>query len=126
MGGGALRCETQDVNITVCKINNPNNMTSNNDNNNLDAAALNNDNDNNGGEDIIDHDRLRSISNYYFESMVGLPEHARAMKAARLASTSCAEELREEARQERYKMVSWMEDDDLLEEAGLNLGWGED
>ena len=94
-----------------------NNMTSNNDNNNY--------NNEDGGEEIIDHDRLRSISNYYFESMVGLPVHARAMRAARLADSSCAEELREEARQERYKMVSWMEDDDLLEEAGLNLDWGE-
>ena len=89
--------------------------------------VTNNENYNNedGGEDIIDHDRLRSISNYYFESMVGLPVHARAMRAARLADSSCAEELSAEARQERYKMVSWMEDDDLLEEAGLNLDWGE-
>ena len=50
------------------------------------------------------------------------------MRLARLVDPSCAEELREEARQERSKMVSWMdvnEDPQRYEGAGLNLNWGE-
>ena len=90
----------------------------------VEASSNNNDGNESDQNNIIDHNHLKPLANFYYETQYGLGGvHNRQCGIA-----GSEEELHAEARQEGQRMVSFMDLEEYSERyvgTGINLSWGE-